>query len=294
MRFSEFHRRRELVVSFELFPPKTPEAHIRLFQDELPALLRLSPAFLTCTYGAGGSTREQTLEVVGGIARDFGVEIASHLTCVGSSRRQIDAYLQEAASLGVANIVALRGDPPRGDAGFRPEPGGFQRAAELVVHIRRCGGFDVAVAGYPEGHPECPDRTEDWRHCAEKVAAGADVVITQLFYDLEDFWAFEDFLRNRMEVRVPIVAGVLPILSAQQISRFCSLCGARIPPPVQARLEQYADDPASCRRYGVELATQMCAELIARKAAGIHFYTLNRAASTAEVMRNLGLCPGGT
>ncbi len=289
MRISELHRISRRVVSFELFPPKTPEAETRLFDQAIPELLKLNPAFMTCTYGAGGSTRDKTLEVVTRIKRQFGKESASHLTCVGASRDQIAAYLDSAREQGITNIVALRGDPPIGDTSFKPHPEGFKYACELIAFIMRKGGFDIAVAGYPEGHPECPDKYLDWQRCRDKVEAGGDVIMTQLFYDNRDFFEYEDHLRNKLGVKVPIVPGVLPILNTAQIKRFCGLCGAKLPPDVLSRLESYADDNESCRRYGVELATQMCDELLRHGAPGIHFYTLNRSESTGEIMRNLRL-----
>jgi methylenetetrahydrofolate reductase (NADPH) len=291
LRISELHRRHPLVVSLELFPPKTPDAETRLFSETLPELLTLSPAFVTCTYGAGGSTRSQTLAIVERVRREFEIEAVSHLTCVGASRLDIAAYLDAASRANIANIVALRGDPPQGDPHFRPHPDGFKYAVELVAHIKADGRFDIAVAGYPEGHPECSDRRLDWQRLAEKVAAGADVIITQLFYDNRDFFTFRDYLHDKMGVRAPIVAGILPILSKQQIEKFTGLCGAVLPPDVRQQLDRYADDHAACRAYGVELATRMCDELIREGVAGLHFYTLNRVPSTAEVLRNLGLAP---
>jgi methylenetetrahydrofolate reductase (NADPH) len=160
---------------------------------------------------------------------------------------------------------------------------------ELVSYIKGLGDFDVAVAGYPEGHPECRDKHLDWQRLATKVEAGADLIITQLFYDLNNYFEFEDYLRGKLNVTVPIVAGILPILSKQQIEKFCGLCEARIPPHVQRELDKYADDPASCREYGIELATKMCEDLITRGVSGLHFYTLNRSGSTEAVMRNLKL-----
>ncbi|MEP0842049.1 MAG: methylenetetrahydrofolate reductase, partial [Phycisphaerae bacterium] len=156
-------------------------------------------------------------------------------------------------------------------------------------YIKELGGFDIAVAGYPEGHPECKDRCQDWRHLAEKVAAGADVIFTQLFYDNGDFFAFRDYLRDKLHVQVPIVPGVLPILSTAQIKRFCGLCGATLPPHVLEKLDAYADDDKAAKQYGIDLATQMCDELIRNGVDGIHFYTLNHPDSTAAVMRNLRL-----
>ncbi len=287
MRIGQLHRRP--VVSFELFPPKTPDAEVKLFEETIPDLLTLEPAFFTCTYGAGGSTRDKTLEIVKRVKQEFDIDAASHLTCVGSSREELGRYLDEARKAGIVNIVALRGDPPKGDTEFRPPADGFAHASDLVAFIKQRGRFDVAVAGYPEGHPEAPDKYADWQRLADKVEAGADVIITQLFYNLYEFYEFEDYVRGKLKIKTPIVAGILPILSKQQIERFCSMCGAKIPPPVQAQLHKYSDDPASCRQYGVELATQMCEALIWRGVAGLHFYTLNRFNSTAEVMRHLGL-----
>lgn len=289
MRIGEVHRQGSLVVSFELFPPKTPDAEAKLFEEGIPQLLKLSPAFFTCTYGAGGSTQGQTLEIVTRIRREFEIEAASHLTCVGSSRQELANYLAQARAGGVTNVVALRGDPPRGDETFKPHPEGFKHAVELVRFIKEAGDFDIAVAGYPEGHPECPDKKLDWQRLADKVSAGADLIITQLFYCLDQYAQFDEYLRGKLKVKAPIVAGILPILSKQQIEKFCGLCGAKIPSAVQQKLDQYADDPNSCRQYGIELATQMCEKLIARGVAGLHFYTLNRVGSTAAVMRNLGL-----
>jgi methylenetetrahydrofolate reductase (NADPH) len=289
MQFSDLHQTHKVVVSFELFPPKTPEAEARLFDQALPEMLTLSPAMLTCTYGAGGSTRDKTLDVVSRVKTQFGVEAASHLTCVGGSRDELSAYLTSARQHGISNIVALRGDPPAGDDSFTPCPDGFSYAVELVEFIRDFGGFDIAVAGYPEGHPGCPDKHLDWRRCAAKVEAGASVVMTQLFYDNRDFFAFDDYLKNTLGVTVPIVPGVLPILGTAQIKRFCGLCGATLPTDVLARLDAYGDDADSVRQYGVELASAMCAELLAYGVPGIHFYTLNHAQSTARIMANIGL-----
>ncbi len=283
------HKRRDVVVSFELFPPKTPDAEDKLFDQAIPEMLELEPSFLTCTYGAGGGTRDQTMRIVTRVRQQFGIEIASHLTCTGASRESIAAYLSLMRENGIDNVLALRGDPPKDDPNYRPALEGFRLAVHLVRYIRGVGGFDIFVAGYPEGHPECPDKHLDWQRCAEKVEAGADGVITQLFYDNNDFFEFDDYLKNKLGVKVPIVPGVLPILSTAQIRRFCGLCGAKLPPRVSAQLDRLANDNEACRQYGIDLATEMCDELIRYGAPGIHFYTLNRAASTRAIMQNLGL-----
>ncbi len=289
MRISEIHKTGRLAVSFEFFPPRDAEAEAHLFDETLPELLELRPDFVTCTYGAGGTTHEKTLEIVSRIRQDTGMEVASHLTCVGASRAEIQGYLGRARAAGINNIVALRGDAPRGDEGFRPHPDGFQYAAELVAFVKELGGFDIAVAGYPEGHPECPDKYLDWERHRAKVEAGADLVITQLFYDTRDFFEFEDHLRNRLGVTVPIVPGILPILSGAQIKRFCGMCGAKLPPDLVRRLDELGEDKTASREFGIELATRMCEELIAHGVPGFHFYTLNRVHSTRAVLRNLGL-----
>lgn len=288
MRFSELHRSNDLVISFELFPPKTPDAEAKLFEVTMPELLRLSPHFMTCTYGAGGSTRESTLGIVSRIREETGLEAASHLTCVGASKSELADFLKAASAAGISNIVALRGDAPRGDASFRAHPDGFKLAVELIRFVKGLDAFDVAAAGYPEGHPECSSRELDWQRCAEKVAAGADVIITQLFYDNEDFFAFDDYLKKH-GVKVPVVPGVLPILSGQQIKRFCGMCGSRLPAHIVERLDAFGDDHDASRQYGIDLATEMCDALIRHGVPGIHFYTLNRSHSTGAVMRNLGL-----
>lgn len=290
MRISEVHQSGKPAISFELFPPKDDDAEAKLFEQTVPALMAMSPAFMTCTYGAGGSTQDKTLDIVARVKHQTGLETASHLTCVGASRQEIQSYLDKARSLDITNIVALRGDPPKGDPSFRPHPDGFKHAVELVRFIRRQNVFDIAVAGYPESHPECPDKHVDWQRCRDKVEAGANLIITQLFYDNQDFFEFDDYLKNKLGVTVPIVPGILPILSGPQIRRFCDLCGARLPKEIDRKLDSFGDDHAASRAYGVELATRMCEELIAHGVPGFHFYTLNRIQSTREVLRNLRLC----
>jgi methylenetetrahydrofolate reductase (NADPH) len=289
VRVSRLHETEDLVISFELFPPKTAEGEVKLFEQAIPEMLELNPAFLTCTFGAGGSTRDQTMGIVTRIREQFGIEVASHLTCVGASRESIATYLGKMRDHGITNIVALRGDPPKDDPTYRPAPDGFRLAINLIRYVAGIGGFDILAAGYPEGHPECPDKHLDWERCADKVEAGADVIMTQLFYDNNDFFEFEDYLRNKLGVAVPIVPGVLPILSTTQIKRFCGLCGAKLPPRVLAQLDKLANDNDACRQYGIDLATEMCDELIRHGVPGIHFYTLNRAGSVGAIMRNLGL-----
>jgi methylenetetrahydrofolate reductase (NADPH) len=276
-------------ISFEFFPPKNDEAEEALFRDTVPGLKALAPAFISVTYGAGGGTRERSFRIVDRLRRQCGIEAMAHLTCVGSTREDAARILDEAEALGIENILALRGDPPRGQAQFTPTPGGFSYAIDLIRFIKARGSFSIGAAGYPEGHVECPDKYLDWDRNADKVEAGAEFLITQLFYDIDAFLAYEDYLRHKRRVKVPIVPGILPFLSGPQIRRFTSLCGAKLPPAVQSRLDELGGDDEAVRQYGVEVCTELCRRLLAHGVPGIHFYCLNRVTSCAEVIRNLGL-----
>lgn len=288
MRIPELYDRREPTISFEFFPPKDDEAEQALFRDTVPGLQRLRPAFISVTYHAGGGSRERTFRVVDRLRKQHGIEAMAHLTCVGATRADSTAILDEAEGLGIQNILALRGDPPKGEAEFRPTEGGFRYAVDLVRFVKARGCFSVGAAGYPEGHVECPDKLLDWDRSALKVEAGAEFLITQLFYDIDAFLAYEDYLRNKRHVRAPVVPGILPFLNAEQIKRFTRLCGAKLPDPVVRRMEALGDDE-SVRQLGVEVCTDLCRRLLDHGVPGIHFYCLNRVASCAEVVRNLGL-----
>jgi methylenetetrahydrofolate reductase (NADPH) len=277
------------VVSFEFFPPKTEEGVRILMEKALPALLETRPDYCSVTYGAGGSTRDRTLEIVDSIQRRHGLTAVAHLTCVGSTREQIRALLEQIRALGVRNVLALRGDPPGGGE-FTPTPGGFEFSSQLVRFIREFDDFCVGVAGFPEGHIACKEgKLADWRHLKAKIDAGADFVITQLFFDNTDFYEFRDHLTRQLGVTAPLVPGIIPILNRAQIQRFTALCGARIPAPLTARLEALGDDAAASTEFGIEYATQQCEDLLRSGAPGIHFYTLNKAYSTVGILKNLGL-----
>ncbi len=274
-------------LSFELFPPKSEAADAELFQN-LPELLAFEPAYLTCTYGAGGSTRAKTLDIVSRVRTQFGCAVASHLTCVGSTVEQLRSYLNEARQRGIENIVALRGDPPRGEATFQAVAGGLRYANELVELIRReFPSFGIAVAGYPEKHQEAPSFEVDLRNLLRKVAAGADIVITQLFYDNGDYLRFRDQCLA-LGIEVPIVPGILPVTNLAQIQRITSLCGARLPDRLTRELEKAGNDAAAQFDAGVEFATGQVQELIDEGVPGLHFYVLNRSSATAQVLRNVG------
>jgi methylenetetrahydrofolate reductase (NADPH) len=280
---------RRPVVSFEFFPPKTDEGDLALLEKHIPALLQVKPDFCSVTYGAGGSTRDKTLMIVDRIQRQHGLTALAHLTCVNHTREQVRELLGRIRALGCNNILALRGDPPAGGE-FSSTPGGFEFSSQLVKFIRETGDFSVGVAGFPEGHMACKDgKHADWRHLQEKVAAGADFVLTQLFFDNADYFEFRDYVAGKLGVRVPLVPGIIPILSATQITKFTRLCGAKIPPSLRTQLDRLGQDDPAATEFGIEYATRQCAELLRAGVPGLHFYTLNKSYSTVQVVKNLGL-----
>jgi len=277
------------VVSLEFFPPKTSEGDRALLEKQIPALLSTRPDFCSVTYGAGGSTRDKTLMIVDRIQREHGLTALAHLTCVNHTRDEVRVLLEKIHALGCKNILALRGDAPGGN-GFQPTPGGFEFSAQLVKFIRGLGDFSVGVAGFPEGHLACKDgKHADWQHLKEKVGAGADFVVTQLFFDNADYFEFRDFVTQKLGVNVPIVPGIVSILSATQIVKFTQMCGAKIPPALRSKLDVLASDDEAAAKFGIEYATRQCEELLRAGVPGLHFYTLNKAHSTVQVLTNLGL-----
>lgn len=276
-------------LSFELFPPKTAEGEAALY-EHVAALVELRPNFLTCTYGAGGSTRDKTLSIVSQVKKRFGVATASHLTCVGSTVEQLRAYLLQVQSAGIDGIVALRGDPPKGESEFRAVEGGLRYANELVALIRsEFPEFGIAVAGYPETHQEALSADSDLDNLKRKVDAGGHIIITQLFYDNADFFRF----RERCEkagIRAPLVPGILPVTSLSQIQRIASLCKARLPEQFIADLSR-KEDADWQTRVGIEFAQQQVAGLLAGGIPGIHFYVLNKSHATRQVLEGVSL-PG--
>lgn len=282
---------RRPVFSFEFFPPKTEEGERNFLLKTVPALTALQPAYCSVTYGAGGSTRHKTLEIVDRIQREHGLTALAHLTCVGSTREQIREVAEQARALGIRNLLALRGDPPAGATEFTRPEGGFEFAHELVDFLHELGGFCVGVAGFPEGHVACREgRQVDWDRLKSKIDRGADFVITQLFFDNRHYFAFRDHL-TRAGVRVPLVPGIIPILSGHQIRKFTALCGAELPAPVLQRLDELGDHEDAVAEFGIDHATRQCQELLQAGAPGVHFYTLNKARSTTRILRNLGAAP---
>jgi methylenetetrahydrofolate reductase (NADPH) len=286
MRIGDLIGRNGPVFSFEFFPPKTEQGDRNLYRT-IESLRELRPTFVSVTYGAGGSTRDKTLELVRRIKQEIGIEAMAHLTCVGADCNEIEAVLQRLQSDGIENVLALRGDPPRDQKAFVRPADGFGFAAELVRFIR-VRGFPFCLGGacYPEGHVECRDLDRDLTHLADKVESGLDFLITQLFFDNADYFAFVQRARVR-GIRAPIIPGIMPITNVGQIERFTSMCGARIPCELQARLEHVRHDEEAVRRVGIEHATRQCRELLAGGAPGIHFYTLNQSPATRAIFERL-------
>ena len=276
-------------VSCEFFPPRE--------EDGIPAVFRAidrvrvyNPDFVSVTYGAGGSTRDFTERITMQVKQETDLEVMAHLTCVAQTRDEVNGVLERLDEAGVENVIALRGDPPRGQENFVPEDGGFSHATELIDHIRANFDFGLAAACYPEGHTESPDLDLDISYAREKVDRGADFLITQLFYDNRYFFEFME-RAQRAGIDVPVIPGVLPILNTAQIRRFTSLCGATIPPELDSQLEQYAEDDNAVRELGVEYASRQVEELWENGVPGIHFYVLNRSYSVSRILANLNL-PG--
>jgi len=275
-------------VSFEFFPPKTDEAMANLMET-LSGLHELHPSFATCTYGAGGGTRARTLEVTLKIKEQFKVEAMAHFTCVGQTLKDIDSVLETFVKHGIENVLALRGDRP---ANQTEPPGGwfpdFKNAIDLIRHLRKQFGdtFSLGCAGYPEKHPEAPDHDIDLRRLKEKVNAGADFVITQLYFDNKHFFRFRDRCRE-IGITVPIIAGIMPVTNVAQIKKFTAMCGASVPEQMSIELNPIDDNPEAVTQYGVDWSTRQCRELLAAKVDGLHFYTLNKSTATRQIVENL-------
>jgi len=280
-----FYPARPFTLSFELFPPKTPAAEEALWEN-LQHLMAFGPDVVTCTYGAGGSTRDKTLDIVEQARRRFGVRVASHLTCVGSTVEQLCDYLSEVQRRGIENIVALRGDPPKGEAAFKPVEGGLRYASELVALIRReFPRLAIAVAGYPETHQEALSPQADLENLKPKIEPGGHCVITQLFYANAHFFRFCQRC-GELRIRVPIMPGILPVTNLSQIQRISSLCKARLPDEFVAELGT-KDDTDWQFAVGVRWAARQVQELIDAGVPGLHFYVLNKSQATAAVLNEV-------
>ena len=275
-------------LSFELFPPKTPESEAMMWQT-VDDLMAFDPTLVTCTYGAGGSTRGTTLDVIEGVRSRHNLPVASHLTCVGSTVDELRDYLREARDRGVAAIVALRGDPPKGEAAFTPVTDGLRYASELVALIRsEFPEFGILVAGYPETHQEAVSGDSDLENLKRKCDAGGDVVVTQLFYDNADFFRFRDRC-EAIGITQPIVPGVMPVTNYAQIRRIASLCKARLPEDFTHGFEAAGTDEAAQFEAGVEFASRQVQGLLDGGVPGIHFYVLNKSTATVRVLRDVAV-----
>ena len=283
MPLSSIYAPGKLGLSFELYPPKTPKGEAALYRH-VEQLMALKPSFITCTYGAGGSTRGKTLEIISQVRQRFELPVASHLTCVGSTKDELRDYLTRAMEAGVEHIIALRGDPPQGETSFRPVEGGLQYANDLVEMIRdEFPQFGIAVAGYPETHREAISPESDLDHLKRKVDAGADVVITQLFYNNEDFFRFRDRYAAA-GIAAPLIPGILPVTSLAQIQRISSMCQAAQPQELIDRLSE-KDDKSWQFQVGVNFASQQVRELLKQEVPGVHFFVLNRSQASLAVQR---------
>lgn len=291
MRLEELYQSDRTEISVEFFPPKTPQAIETLFTETVPALKKFNPAFVSMTFGAGGTTRDLTLDLCNRLKHQAGLETMCHLNIVGQSKADTRANLARLKALGIYNLLALRGDPPRDDPDFKPHPDGFHSSVELVEEAHKEPFFSIAVTGFPEVHPEAKNASADMAYLKRKLDAGGKIVITQLFFDNTDFFKFLEAVRHA-GITAPIIPGILPILSVAQVRRFTAMCGSKIPPAVARELAQHENDDAAAVQYGIELATRQCEELLkTAQVPGLHFYALNRAQSTAAVLSNLGFRP---
>lgn len=285
MRIDEILTTRRPSFSFEFFPPKSDEG-VQALVETAAALRPLDPAYVSVTYGAGGTSRAKTLEVVQTIKRDLGIEAMAHLTCIDSAVHELRDVLHQIADAGIENVLALRGDPPRGQSTFRAAPGGLAHGSQLVSLVKAEIGACVGGACYPEKHIEAPDSATDLRHLRCKVEAGASFLITQLFFDNEYYFAFVTRAR-RAGIDVPIIPGIMPITNIDQVKRFTTMCGATIPPRLMAELDARRDQPEAVLDLGVAYATLQCVDLLARGVPAIHFYTLNKSPASRAVVSAL-------
>lgn len=284
--------RRPLSVSFEFFPPKTPEMESILW-DTVCDLAPLAPAFVSVTYGAGGTTRERTHATVSRIVKEAGLTAAAHLTCVDATRAEIEGVARDYWEAGVRHVVALRGDPPEGETAYSPHPEGYAYAADLVAGLQSVAPFEISVAAYPETHPEAPSAAFDIDNLKRKADAGATRAITQFFFNNETFLRFRDRVAAA-GISIPLVPGIMPVGNFKSMTRFAAMCGASVPDGMARQYEGLDDDPAARADVGKRLASAQCADLLAHGVNEFHFYTLNRAELTRAVCADLGVTVGGS
>lgn len=281
-------QKNDLSVSFEFFPPKTEKSSQQLFKN-ITELTELKPAYVSVTYGAGGSGQEYTQNLLVELQEKTDLCVVAHLTCVGQSKEEVHKVLEKYHSAGIRNVLALRGDPPKGETQFKPHPDGFLHATDLVAYIKKhFPDIGIGVAGFPEGHPDCPNRIDELDYLREKINAGADYICSQMFFDNRDFYDFRERC-DVMGIKVPIIAGIMPITSRKGIRRMSELAlGCRFPAKLLKALSR-ADDDEAVARVGVHWATKQVMGLIENDVKGIHFYTLNKSQATREIYRSLGV-----
>lgn len=290
MRIRDLYSKKHCEISFEVFPPKTEKGLETLFATA-QHLAAHRPGFISGTYGAGGATtdrgRDRTLGMLDTIRSRYNVPVTAHFTCVGNTQEDIRAWLSQATLLGIENIMALRGDPPQGAAEFVPTPGGLRHASELVALIRReFPHFGIGVAGYPEGHREAPSREADLLYLKHKVDCGADAVYTQLFFDNDDFLRFRD-RAVAAGIRVPIIPGVLPVLSLTQVQRITALCASRLTDRLWERLKSHEGDAEAQIQVGIDYAAEQSRGLLKEGVPGIHYYVLNRSDTIRSILEQV-------
>ena len=270
------------VFSFEFFPPKDSEGFATLFET-IGRLKPFTPGFVSVTYGAGGSTRSKTVDLVGNIKNAIGIESMAHLTCVGHDEQEIRSVLESLQAKDIENVLALRGDPPQGEEKFIKTEGGFEYGNELVAFIKKNFSFCIGAACYPEGHVECKALEKDIENLKRKVDSGVDFLVTQLFFDNRHYFEFLD-RAHKASINVPVIPGIMPILNFKQIKRFTKMCGASLSSSLLKKFEGIEDDSEKVRQTGIDYAIEQCHELLENNAPGIHFYTLNRSKATLAIL----------
>jgi len=290
MKISDCFQKNKKILSFEVFPPVRDGTADRLF-PVIDRLAKLNPDFISVTYGAGGSTRDMSVEIASAMKESGTAEVLAHLTCVGASKREISSVLDELKSSNIKNILALRGDPPAGGSSFMKPADGFGFASELVTFIRRTGDFCIGVAGYPETHTEAPSLQADVDNLKKKVDAGSDFIITQLFFNNDDFYRFRD-CAEKAGITIPIIPGIFPIFNYRQIEKIASLCGARLPAALHEKIHAAGDRSDLVEQYGIEYATKQSEDLIRNGVPGLHFYSMNRSSHMERIVHTLPLQRG--
>jgi methylenetetrahydrofolate reductase (NADPH) len=274
-------------LSFEVFPP-VREGNLESLFKTVAELKELKPDFISVTYGAGGGTRDKTIEIASRVINEFGSEALAHLTCVAATQNDIARIVEEMKTHNIENILALRGDPPKGEEKFVRPAGGFGFANELVSFIRGLNGFCIGVAGYPEGHPEASSFDDDLKNLKRKVDAGADFIVTQLFFNNDDFYRFRD-RALALKINLPIIPGIFPILNYKQVLRITDLCGAKIPSALGEKLCWLKDKPEDVEKYGIEYAQKQASDLVRNEVHGLHICTMNQSRAARKIVRELGL-----